>query len=325
MTRSTSRVLALLEILEGGGQHTVPELARRLAVDERTVRRYVGHLLDIDVPVTSTRGRYGGYRLAAGYRVPPLMLTDEEALAVLLGLVVGRRSGIATATAEAGDTAAGKIRRVLPVDTARRLDALLETLDWTTPPAQVTGADAGTLLLLATAARDRRPVVIDYRSRDGRHSERTIHPYGIVAHHGRWYVTGHDGTSGQVRTFRLDRIERPALRPGGFETPEGFQPAAAVLKSLATTPWRHDVRVVVEASAEVVRAQLPPGLARVQPVGADPDRSRIELRAEHLEWIPALLVGLQRPFTIEQPAELRELVRSLAGRLLSYGAEPDES
>ena len=93
MPRPTARVLALLEILQGGGTHTAADLARRLDVDERTVRRYAEHLLDLDVPVESVRGRYGGYRLAPGFRMPPLMLTDEEALAVLLGLVAGHRAG----------------------------------------------------------------------------------------------------------------------------------------------------------------------------------------------------------------------------------------
>ena len=99
MARPTSRVLALLELLQSGGTRTVAELAARLGVDERTVRRYVGHLLDMDVPVESVRGRYGGYRLAAGYRLPPLMLGDDEALAVLLGLIAGRRAGLLTASA----------------------------------------------------------------------------------------------------------------------------------------------------------------------------------------------------------------------------------
>ena len=96
MARPTANVLILLELLQSGGLRTVAELAGRLGVDERTVRRYVDHLADLDVPVESVRGRYGGYRLAAGYRLPPLMLSDEEALAVLLGLIAGRRTGLAT-------------------------------------------------------------------------------------------------------------------------------------------------------------------------------------------------------------------------------------
>src|SRR6202008_15789 len=128
MARPTARVLSLLELLQSGGVRTVAELAGRLDVDERTVRRYVDHLLDLDVPVESVRGRYGGYRLGSGYRMPPLMLSDDEALAVLLGLIAGRRAGLTTAAGAASETAAAKIRRVLPVRLARRLGALLGSL-----------------------------------------------------------------------------------------------------------------------------------------------------------------------------------------------------
>src|SRR3954451_6631098 len=134
MTRPAARVLTLLELLQSGGVRTMAELADRLGVDGRTVRRYVGHLIDLDVPVESVRGRYGGYRLAPRDRVPPLMLTDEEALAVLLGLVAGRRAGLMTATGTASETAAAKIRRVLPERLARRLDTVLGSLAVTAPP-----------------------------------------------------------------------------------------------------------------------------------------------------------------------------------------------
>ena len=133
MARPTARVLTLLELLQSGGIRTVAELADRLDVDERTVRRYVDHLIDLDVPVESVRGRYGGYRLASGYRLPPLMLSDDEALAVLLGLVAGRRAGLLTTADAASETAAAKIQRVLPERLRRRLDALLGSLAFTAP------------------------------------------------------------------------------------------------------------------------------------------------------------------------------------------------
>src|SRR5580658_1138222 len=134
MARPTTHVLTLLELLQSGGIRTVAELADRLGVDGRTVRRYVDHLIDLDIPVESVRGRYGGYRLATGYRLPPLMLSDDEALAVLLGLIAGRRTGLAAGTAS--ETAAAKIRRVLPERLARRLDAVLSSLSFTAAPGE---------------------------------------------------------------------------------------------------------------------------------------------------------------------------------------------
>src|SRR5581483_6095316 len=192
MPRPTGRVLTLLELLQSGGTRTVAELADRLGVDGRTVRRYVDQLVDLDVPVESVRGRYGGYRIGPGYRLPPLMLSDDEALAVLLGLVAGRRAGLTAAQQTASETASAKIRRVLPKHIARRLDTLLEALDFTEESGAFDNPDAGVLLTLADAVRHRRPVSIRYTDRDGRRSERTLHAYGIVAHAGRRYVTGED-------------------------------------------------------------------------------------------------------------------------------------
>ena len=163
MARPTSRVLALLDCCSPAAPGRVcAELADRLGVDERTVRRYVGHLVDLDVPVESVRGRYGGYRLAAGYRMPPLMLNDDEALAVLLGLVAGRRAGLLTASGTASETAAAKIRRMLPERLTARLDALLAQVAFTDPARETAAPDAGVLLALADAVQHRRPVRMRY-------------------------------------------------------------------------------------------------------------------------------------------------------------------
>jgi predicted DNA-binding transcriptional regulator YafY len=312
-------VLALLEILQSGGTRTVPYLASRLDVDERTVRRYVDHLRDLDVPVHSVRGRYGGYRLGPGFRLPPLMLTDEEAVAVLVGLVTGRRAGVMAASGAANDSAAAKLRRVLPAPVGRRVEALLGSVDFTAPERPAVAADAAVLLLLAEATRDHRPVAISYADREGRRSDRTLHPYGIVAHSGRWYVTGDDSASGEVRTFRLDRITAPALRSGTFDVPEEFDPADHVVAGIAATPWGHEVSVQVHGTVEEVRPRLPVGIAVVHEIPPDsadgPARVRVQLRAERLDWVPMLLARLERPFVIERPDALRDLVHDLADRL----------
>jgi predicted DNA-binding transcriptional regulator YafY len=322
MARPTARVLSLLELLQSGGVRTVAELADRLGVDERTVRRYVNHLLDLDVPVESVRGRYGGYRLAPGYRMPPLMLSDDEALAVLLGLVAGRRTGLVTTTGTASETAAAKIRRVLPGRLARRLDAVLGSLAFTAPPGQTPAPDTAVLLSIADAVRHHRPITIRYTAADGRRSERTLHPYGLVAHSGRWYVTGTDPGIGQDQTFRLDRIAATRTLPGSFEPPTGFDPAQHVLSGLATTPYRHEVTLNIQATIEQIRARLPASVATVEELpaasGADPDTERwhrVELHAERLDWLPPLLASLDRPFVIERPDELRDLIAALASRL----------
>ncbi|MFD3581221.1 helix-turn-helix transcriptional regulator [Streptomyces sp. NPDC058683] len=328
MPGPTGRVLTLLELLQSGGTRTVTELADRLGVDGRTVRRYVDHLIDLDVPVESVRGRYGGYRLGPGYRLPPLMLSDDEALAVLLGLVAGRRAGLMTAERTASETVSAKIRRVLPKHVARRLDALLESLAFTDQPGEFATPDAGVLLTIADAVRHRRPVSIGYTDRDGRHSRRTLHAYGIVAHAGRWYVTGTDPEIGEARTFRLDRIADARTLPGSFEAPVGLDPAQRVLSGFATAEYRHEVTLRIHGTVEQIRARLPAGVASLEePVpAADEDRAterwrRVDLRAERLDWLPPVLASLDRPFVIERPGELRDLVTAFADRLASYARQ----
>ncbi|MBL7488770.1 YafY family transcriptional regulator [Frankia sp. AgB1.9] len=328
MARPTARVLALLETLQSGGTHPVAALAARLEVDERTVRRYVDQLRDLDVPVRSVRGRHGGYRLAPGYRLPPLMLTESEALAVLLGLVAGQRAGLVTTADPAAESAAAKLRRVLPEALGRRLAALLETIEFTAPARRtVTTTETDVLLLMAEAARERRPVSISYTASDGRHSARTVYPYGIVAHSGRWYVTGDDSVSGEVRTFRLDRISLPRVLPGSFDVPAGFDPADQVLAGIAGAPRRHEVSLRVRGTADDVRARLPTGVATVGPLDGDeaPGPStdqwvRVRIRAERLDWIPPLIAGLGRPFVIDQPDELRDLTRSYGRQLAAQAS-----
>ncbi|MEO6085819.1 MAG: YafY family protein [Umezawaea sp.] len=316
MSRPIARVLTLLELLQSGGVRTVAELADRLRVDERTVRRYVDHLHDLEVPVESVRGRYGGYRLASGFRLPPLMLSDDEALAVLLGLVAGRRSGLATATGTASETAAAKIRRVLPERLGRRLDAVLGSVAFTAPPGESAAAETAVLLPIADAVRHHRPISLRYTSAGGKRSERTLHPYGLVAHSGRWYVTGVDPAIGEDRTFRLDRVTGATTLPGAFEPPAGFDPAERVLVGLATAPYRHEVVLLVQGAAEEVRARFPAGIAVVESPASGVDQwSRVVLRAERLDWVPAVLAAVDRPFVIEQPDELRDLVVAFADRL----------
>ncbi|MGW0705666.1 helix-turn-helix transcriptional regulator [Streptomyces sp. NPDC002643] len=325
MPRPTGRVLTLLELLQSGGTRTVAELADRLGVEGRTVRRYVDQLIDLDVPVESVRGRYGGYRLAPGYRLPPLMLSEDEALAVLLGLVAGRRAGLTTTQRTANETASAKIRRVLPKHLARRLDTLLETLAFTARPGEFGTPDAGLLLTVADAVRHRRPVSIRYTDRDGRRSERTLHAYGIVAHAGRWYVTGKDARIGEDRTFRLDRIADARTLPGSFEAPMGPDPVQRVLSGFATAEYRHEVTLRIHGTVEQIRAHLPAGVASLadhEPAaGEDPASERwlrVELRAQRLDWLPPVLAALDRPFVIERPDELRDLVTALAERLTFY-------
>ncbi|MBM9460145.1 YafY family transcriptional regulator [Nocardioides sp. zg-536] len=312
MTRPTARVLAMLELLQSGGQRTVGDLADRLGVDERTVRRYAEHLADLGVPVQAQRGRYGGYRLAPGYKLPPLMLTDDEALAVVLGLQAAERAGLATTDPAATASALGKVARVLPRPLKERLESLLTTAEFTAPVRAAAPADADTLLGLASAARDRRQVVIGYTSWDGRTSRRALDIYGLVFHSGRWYVSGHDHARDAVRTFRLDRIA--ALEPGEgtYVVPADFDATTQVVSGIAAVGWAHEVAVVLHTSLVEANERLPRSAGALR---EHPDGVLLETRAERLDGMARMLAGLGWDFDVLTPDALREEVRSLADRL----------
>jgi predicted DNA-binding transcriptional regulator YafY len=306
-------VLALLEILQAGGDFTVADLAGRLGVDERTVRRYAGHLADLGIPVQARRGRYGGYRLAAGYKLPPLMLTDEEAVAVALGLVAARRAGLLSAEGAAAESATAKIRRVLPAVLGRRIDSLLSTVDFTAPVRPPTPPGTEVLLVLADAARHQQPISFTYTSWQGRSGERRLDPYGLVFHAGRWYVTGRDHDRRSVRTFRLDRIGTARPAEGRFEPPDGFDPTAHVLAGLAAVPYEHEVSVVLHTGLAQARRRIP---VSVGTLTETPDGVRLVTRAQRLDGAAQLLAGLGWSFTVERPDALRDEVRALAARLV---------
>ncbi len=333
MVRPTARVLALLELLQAGGTRTVADLAHRLAVDERTVRRYVEHLRDLEVPVDAVRGRYGGYRLARHYRMPPLMLTDEEALAVVWALLLSTRSGSGPASLLAMQSALAKVRRVLPAVPARRIDAVIDTVGFTTTGGHDSETDEGSaegsarvLLTLAEAARDRRPVTFGYTARQGQAAQRSVQPHGVVAHRGLLYLTGFDITRQALRTFRLDRIDGVRLLEGTFAVSSDNDPVQQVIGPLSRAPWRHEVSFRIRADIAYVRTRIPETLASVTPVAADAETGdgwlRVFLRAERLEWVAGTLAVLDRPFVIESPRALHDTVAALGHRLTAAAAAP---
>jgi predicted DNA-binding transcriptional regulator YafY len=328
MARPTARVLILLELLQGGGTRTVADLAQRLAVDERTVRRYVEHLRELDIPVDSVRGRYGGYRLARHSRIPPLMLGDEEALAVIWGLLLTGHTGSGPASALAVDTATAKLRRVLPAALTSRIDAVVESVDFLRSVGE-DGQDAGrrddgtgtsVLLKLAEAVQDRRPVAFGYTSRQGRLRERNVQPHGVVSHRNLLYLSAFDLTSHASRTFRVDRISELRLLEGTFTRSVNTDPVNQVQGPLSAAPDRHAVSVLIRADAAHVRAFVAEMLASVTPIPAAEDGEkwlRMFLHAERLEWVAGRLAVIDRPFIIEYPQALCDEVFGLAQRLIT--------
>ncbi len=317
MSHPTTRVLMMLELLQARHRMSAAELAERLGVDERTVRRYARRLDELGIPVTAERGRHGGYRLLPGYKLPPLMLTDDEAAATVLGLLAARRLGLAETAAEA---ALAKVHRVLPAPLRERVEALREALAFTLAERRAAAPDVDKVLGLAAAVREKRRVTLRYRSHHGEETERELDAHGLVFHSGRWYVTGHDHKSGETRTFRIDRVL--AMTPGTatYRIPPDADPVRHVTRSLANVPYTHAVEVVLHLPIEEARRRIPPSAAILE---EDGQGTLLRARVESLDGMAAMLAGLGGRFTIREPAELRESVRGLAATLLeSVTASP---
>jgi predicted DNA-binding transcriptional regulator YafY len=305
------RILRLLELLQTYGRVGGPELASRLDVDRRTVRRYVGTLQELGIPVVADRGRAGGYRLRPGFKLPPLMLSDAEALAVSLGLLAVRRFGLLPGDGGV-DGALAKLGRVLPEALRERLRASKELFSLPPGRGSVQPSDPGVLLTLAEAARAYRRVCVRYRAWRGETSERSVDPYGLVFQGGRWYLAGRDHLREAVRVFRLDRVLEARLEAVGFERPEGFDAAVHVQRALARVPWAWPVEVLLDAEAEEARRLVPEVVGSLEPA---PGGVLLRLRAERLEGAARYLASLPCRFTVVAPLELRQELRRLADRL----------
>jgi len=310
MTAPATRLLMLLEILQDRPLATGRELAERLDVDVRTVRRYAHALQELGIPVEGERGPAGGYRLRPGYKLPPLMLTDEEASAVVLGLLAAQRFGLGAAPAV--DGALAKLRRVLPATLAAQVAGLEETLGFTHADSSPAPPRGETVLRLADAARRGRRVHVRYTRHGGEESARELSPYGLVFHAGRWYLAAHDHGRDALRTFRVDRVG--SLRLGGAAPPPptGFDATDHVSRSLARVPWTWDVEVLLDTDVTHAREQIPPTLGELSEAAGG---VLLHMRVESLDYMAALLARLDRPFTVRHPDELRAAVGALADRL----------
>lgn len=240
------------------------------------------------------------------------MLTDDEAVAVVLGLTVADRAGLATSGHAATASALAKVSRVLPRPLSRRIDSLLSTAQFTVPVRAAVPAGTDTLLALASAAQARRTVAMDYTAWDGRESRRDLDVYGLVLHSGRWYVTGHDHGRDDVRTFRLDRIASVDLRDDTYVVPVDFDAGAQVVSGIGAVRWSHQVAVVLRTTLADARETLPPSVGRLS---EHVDGVLLEARAERLDGMARLLAGLGWDFEVIGPDALRDELVDLAERL----------
>lgn len=306
--RPTSRVLAVLEMLQSRRRVTGAEIAERLEVSARTARRYVETLREIGVPVEGERGRGGAYSLRPGFRLPPMMFTEDEALGLALALLAARMLGL-SGVAPAVEGALAKLERVMPEAVRERAGDLRAVALAAPAPADPPARER--LVALVRAAREGRRVRLRYRSGWGEEAERPFDPYGVAHRSGYWYALGHDHLRRGMRVFRLDRVLEAEPLPERFERPPGYETPEELLGALSAMPQdRWSVEVTLEATLEEAREQVPAlGVA----LERTPDGGTV-LRSStsDLEWMTSVLAGLRFPFAVRRPPELRNALRRRA-------------
>lgn len=315
MDRPTTRVLAVLELLQTHGRMSGAELAERLEVDRRTLRRYIAMLEELGIPLTAERGRHGAYLLVAGFKLPPMMFTDDEALALSVGLLAARDLGLAAA-APAVESAQAKLERVMPANLRSRVRAVGETVTLEASRSPAPAGDNTTLLTLCAAALARERVHLTYRT-PAAETERDFDPYGLTWRYGCWYAVGMCHLRGDLRSFRLDRMRAVKPLAVGFERPADFDAAAHLARGIATLPRGIAVEVLLQTSLEAARDELHESLGLFEPV---PGGVLWHGQTEDLDWFARQLARLPFDFAIHRPAELRQALRQRADRLthLSY-------
>jgi predicted DNA-binding transcriptional regulator YafY len=310
MRDTSGRLLRLLSLLQARPDWTGPALADRLEVTVRSVRRDIDRLRQLGYPVDARPGVSGGYRLGTGTTLPPLLLDDEEAAAVAIALGV-TAGGAVRGIEEAALGALAKLDRLLPPHLRSRVEALRAASERIGVP--VGDVDPDLLVTLAQAAASNERVVISYSDRAQRQTERRVDPYRLVATGRRWYLVAYDVDRIDWRTFRVDRVL--TVRPTGhrFRIDDPPDASALVSRALSVSPYRYAARVIIAASAEAVRQRVPATAGMVEALG--PDECLLTTGSDYLDVLAGHLVSLGARFQVLEPAELRDLVRSVGRQM----------
>jgi predicted DNA-binding transcriptional regulator YafY len=305
MSKPVTRVLTLLELLQTHGLMSGPDIARRLQVDTRTVRRYISSLEELGIPVVTEQGRYGGYQLVAGFKLPPMMFTDEETLAISMGLLAANQLGLAE-TAPAIASVQAKLERVMPGNLKRRVRAISNSASLILPKAHGP-ENKEDLLLLTDAAHAQQRVRFAYQAENAETQRREVDPYGIVFRRGHWYMVGYCHLRKALRTFRLDRLSEVVPLSHSFLRPPDFDAASHLNQSMQNVPRQHPVTVLLHTDMAIASHYLYglEGLLQQQDNGLLMDTS-----TDSVQWFARWLVQMPFEVTIVQPAALWEAVNA---------------
>jgi predicted DNA-binding transcriptional regulator YafY len=301
MYHPTTRVLAVLALLQAHGRMSGAELAGRLEVNIRTLRRYIIMLQDLGIPIEAERGRNGAYVLSAGFKLPPMMFTNEEALALTIGLISARYLNLAD-TDRAVESAFAKLERVMPIDLKSRVRALTETI--TLDPDRSSSAPPSEVVLstMSSAAQLRRRVHIRYHPNRGEQTERDFDPYGLTYYQHRWYVVGYCHLRQDLRSFRLDRVIQVNILDTDFDRPNGFDPLAYLMQAIAIMPRKYAFELLLKTDIDTAQKEVFDVLGILE---ATEEGVILRGSVEDLDWLARQISIFSFDFVVHEPVELR--------------------
>jgi len=310
VVETSARLLQLLSLLQARPEWPGVALASRLGVTGRTLRRDVAKLRSLGYPISAMPGVAGGYRLGAGAALPPLLLDDEEAVAVALSLRTSAPQDV-SGIGEAAVRALAKLEQVLPTRLRDRATAISHALVPLTGPAPMLDVDA--LTAMARACRACEQLAFAYRDRDGAVTARRVEPHRLVQAGYRWYLVARDLDRGDWRTFRADRIHAPRLTGVRFVPIDPPDAAAFVARAVTTAPYRYQARILVHAPVEAIAERVPPSVGILEPAG--PGRCVLTSGSDSLDALALHVTALDVDYRVLEPPELARRLAVLAGRL----------
>ena len=306
------RLLRLLSLLQARPHWPGDELARRLDVTTRTLRRDVGRLRSLGYPVDADPGVGGGYRLGTGGRLPPLLLDDDEAVAIAVGLRLATTASV-SGVEDAAVAAMAKLDQVLPVRLRERVGAVqASTVQF--PGPEIPTVDSDVLATVATGCRRGEGLRFRYRTHDGTSGDRSTEPYQVVHTGRRWYLVARDRDRGEWRTFRIDRITEPALTGHRHTFDDPPDAVRLVAEGTGVAPWRIEARILLHLDPVEAARWFPPSVGVLEPAG--PDTTLLRVGANDLEPLARYACGIRCDFEVLDPPELRVRLAEIAAALL---------
>jgi len=307
----TTRVLALLELLQNQGQTSGADLAQKLEIDRRSLRRYIVTLEEMGIPIMTARGRHGGYSIMPGFKLPPMMFNEEEGFAISIALSAARQMKLLD-VASSIESAQAKLQRILPDKLRQRLIAADAAIELNLQSAAVP-ADKEILARLSHAVAHKQTVHIQYRGANDVESERMVDGYGLAFHAACWYFVGFCQTRKDIRSFRLDRMTQADLQSRHFAAPANFSVIDYLRSAVATIPRSYCVEVMLKTDMLSARRHVSDAIAVLE---QSKEGVLLYNQSDDLNWFARQLANLPFDFEIRKPAQLKVELNKVANRLL---------